>query len=260
MKSFIYLSFSECDLPLDIGTCSGQVSRYYYDPASRQCKLFSYTGCGGNLNNFESMRECNRRCICYRPVDAGPCNQQTLRYFYNKATKLCQLFVYGGCNGNNNNFQKEDVCNDLCKRYDVPPRCTRRPEYGTCTNTTQRYFYDHKCGCCQTFQYSGCEGNNNNFETEKQCLDKCTGIDTTTEASTITSNSPLGQTTTTAKVPENLPDRCKERKAKGPCNSKIVRYYYNAKKNQCEYFLWGGCGGTTNNFRSRRFCVQSCVQ
>ena len=200
------------------------------------------------------MAECNRRCICSRPVDAWPCNKQTLRYFYNKATRLCQLFVYGGCNGNNNNFPSEIACNDVCKKYDVPQRCARRPEYGTCSNTTLRYYYDQNCECCQTFKYSGCDGNNNNFETERQCLSKCSGLETSSSSTTSTTTSPV----TTTKIPDTVPERCRQRSDKGPCSSKIVRYYYNSRKNRCEFFLWGGCGGTANNFRSRRFCMQMC--
>ena len=243
-------SFVECDLVVDRGTCTGQFNRYYYDPAVGACKLFSYTGCGGNLNNFKSLSECNQRCICTRPVDAGPCNQGTLRYFYNKATSLCQLFVFGGCNGNNNNFPTEGACSDVCRITDVPQRCTKRPEYGTCTNTTLRYFYDKNCDCCQTFQYSGCEGNHNNFETEEHCLSKCTNFDVSTTSPTTSTTQP----TTTSVIPA----RCLERKDKGPCNAKIVRYFYNKRTNTCEFFLWGGCGGTSNNFRSRRFCAQTC--
>lgn len=190
-----------------------------------------------------------------------------MRYFYNQATGLCQLFIYGGCDGNNNRFKTEEACNNVCKTEDVRPRCLKRPEYGHCSNVTERFYYDSNCKCCQTFQYSGCKGNNNNFKTEQQCLSRCSSADSeatsTTGPATVTvtsSTSTVPTTSTSETTTNNLPARCLPRRDKGPCNSKIVRYYFDKKANNCKYFLWGGCGGNSNNFRSRRFCVQTCVQ
>ena len=164
----------ECKLPLRRGTCSQEFQRYYFDKTSGLCKVFNYTGCGGNLNNFHTLGDCNKRCICSQRKDVGTCRENTPRYFYNTATNECQLFMYLGCAGNLNNFQDKSACEDVCKpKSEIRKRCLRRPEFGTCTNSTTRYYYDINCGCCKTFSYSGCEGNGNNFETEEQCLKKC---------------------------------------------------------------------------------------
>uniref|UniRef100_A0A674IUH4 BPTI/Kunitz inhibitor domain-containing protein n=1 Tax=Terrapene triunguis TaxID=2587831 RepID=A0A674IUH4_9SAUR len=40
--------------------------------------------------------------ICQLPVQPGPCQAYTTRYFYNSATKKCEEFRYGGCQGNEN--------------------------------------------------------------------------------------------------------------------------------------------------------------
>ena len=249
------LFVSECDLSVDRGTCSGKFNRYYYDSSSGQCKMFYYTGCGGNLNNFQSLSECNKRCICSRPVDEGPCDKRRLRYFYNQGTKLCQLFVYGGCDGNNNNFRSEEACENVCGS-DVKPRCLRRPEYGHCSNQTERYYYDSNCGCCQTFTYSGCKGNNNNFVSEQRCLNICLGAERSTVPTSSTSTT---VPTTSSATDDPRPARCHFEKKRGPCSSQIRRYYYDKRVNSCKIFLWSGCGGNGNNFRSRRFCTQTCA-
>ena len=159
------------------GSCSQDFKRYYFDEASGICKLFSYSGCGGNLNNFHTLADCNERCICSRSKEVGTCDANTPRYFYNTATRLCQLFMYGGCGGNLNNFPDQSACENVCKpQSEIRKRCLRRPEFGSCTNSTIRYYYDIKCECCRTFSYSGCEGNKNNFETEEQCLMKCESV------------------------------------------------------------------------------------
>ena len=248
---------SECELPVEKGTCKGRYSRFYYDPSSGQCKPFTYSGCRGNINNFYTLAECNQRCVCSRPVTEGPCAKKQFRYFYNQSTGLCQLFIYGGCSGNNNNFPSEGACQSVCGKEDVKRRCLRRPEYGTCSNVTERFYYDSNCDCCQTFQYSGCEGNRNNFETSQQCLAKCSATEKSTEKLPDSRIDRLAETTTQA-APRQA--RCFLTKDRGACNADIGRYYYDMNENSCKFFLWGGCGGNANNFRSRRFCVQVCVQ
>ena len=176
-QSIQFFFFVECELPRSRGTCKGKYTRFYYDKTSGQCKGFKYSGCGGNLNNFESLSDCNHRCICSRQLAVGTCSQGQPRYFYNKATGLCQVFAYSGCGGNVNNFLMEDHCKSVCIDPEIRRRCLRRPEIGSCTNNMTRYYYDVNCDCCRQFSYSGCDGNRNNFETENSCLQKCHSIE-----------------------------------------------------------------------------------
>ena len=45
------------------------------------------------------------REFCMLVPDAGPCKETMIRYFYNEETKKCEAFQYGGCDGNENNFE-----------------------------------------------------------------------------------------------------------------------------------------------------------
>ena len=56
----------ECFQPPDSGTCSKDLARIYFDHETRTCKPFSYTGCGGNANRFQSIKNCYRICHPYR--------------------------------------------------------------------------------------------------------------------------------------------------------------------------------------------------
>lgn len=38
----------------------------------------------------------------------------------------------------------------------------------------------------------------------------------------------------------------------------MVRYTYNPNSNACEQFVYGGCGGTANNFETEDACNNKC--
>lgn len=58
--------------------------------------------------NFDSTDVCNME------KEEGNCLAYFQRYFYNKKTKSCEGFIYGGCGGNANNFDSLDSCNSKC--------------------------------------------------------------------------------------------------------------------------------------------------
>ncbi|XP_017460522.1 PREDICTED: kunitz/BPTI-like toxin, partial [Rhagoletis zephyria] len=41
---------------------------------------------------------------CHQPKETGRCFALFYRYAYNVESRQCEEFVYGGCNGNQNNF------------------------------------------------------------------------------------------------------------------------------------------------------------
>lgn len=57
-----------CKQPQTVGICLASFTRYYYDSALRECRVFVYGGCDGNLNNFASMEACQRKCYQERRV------------------------------------------------------------------------------------------------------------------------------------------------------------------------------------------------
>ncbi len=68
-----------CRLPTDIGPCDADIPRWTYDAVSGRCVSFTYGGCGGNANNFESSDACVDACggtpppsLCGGP-DGLPC-------------------------------------------------------------------------------------------------------------------------------------------------------------------------------------------
>jgi hypothetical protein len=51
---------------------------------------------------------------CGLPADPGPCEGALRRWFFNAATGKCEQFIYGGCEGNANNFERPGECASVC--------------------------------------------------------------------------------------------------------------------------------------------------
>merc|ERR1712136_22290 len=63
----------KCSQELNEGDsrCVSHYIRWYYDNASGDCKEFSFTGCGGNQNNFKSRDLCMGTCSEEEEVDGA---------------------------------------------------------------------------------------------------------------------------------------------------------------------------------------------
>ena len=58
----VVLSPGVCSLPMSVGPCRGSFIRWYYDTDTRRCRMFTYGGCRGNGNRFDSADQCRRTC------------------------------------------------------------------------------------------------------------------------------------------------------------------------------------------------------
>lgn len=66
---------------------------------------------------FDIIFICNSyEDACEQPREEGPCQGQFRRWYFDKESNTCQLFAYGGCSGNNNNFPTESACKQQCQQ------------------------------------------------------------------------------------------------------------------------------------------------
>lgn len=136
--------------------------------------------------------------------DAGICRGYITRYFYNNQSKQCERFKYGGCLGNQNNFESLEECKNTCEDtltvvqvddyrtqvehnnsspqptkvssflgYYGPSWCLTPADRGLCQANENRYYFNPVIGKCRLFKYSGCGGNENNFTSKRACLRTC---------------------------------------------------------------------------------------
>ncbi|XP_078487794.1 uncharacterized protein LOC100178206 [Ciona intestinalis] len=185
-----------CMLIPDAGPCKGSHLRFFFDRASMTCQKFIYGGCHGNGNNFETLAGCNAACApkaatyastqnkgaCMLIPEAGPCMALHVRYYFDRASMQCKKFTYGGCSGNDNNFETYEECTAACSpKTSVSIRaatqdkgvCMLIPDGGPCLAAHVRFYFDRSSMTCQKFLYGGCHGNGNNFETLEECSSQC---------------------------------------------------------------------------------------
>ncbi|VDD83232.1 unnamed protein product [Mesocestoides corti] len=61
-----------------------------------------------------------------------------------------------------------------------------------------------------------------------------------------------------ASVTEARNNRCYLPIQTGMCKANFLRWGYNAATQQCVPFLYGGCGGNANQFKSKTVCEKAC--
>ncbi|XP_051889075.1 LOW QUALITY PROTEIN: WAP, Kazal, immunoglobulin, Kunitz and NTR domain-containing protein 2 [Pristis pectinata] len=109
----------DCLRPPDRQRCGPLRLRWFYDARKNNCFTFSHGGCGG-ANHFASYEACMGSCmaepvdICSLPALQGGCRLWEPRWAYSSLHRQCQSFIYGGCGGNDNNFESRETCEEIC--------------------------------------------------------------------------------------------------------------------------------------------------
>ncbi|CAD6194296.1 unnamed protein product [Caenorhabditis auriculariae] len=250
------------------------VTRYHFDRATGTCRSFKYSQCGGNANNFHSLEECEGFC-----VDTQCPNGQAFRV--GAVNAACALSSLDTC-------PKQHFCQQPL--FGPSPICCPTPEQ-TCNEmvsagtpcfgrslTFQRFYFNPSTQKCQPFQYYGCNGNGNNFESAEQCKSFCLhAVDSVCggQAPLMNPNQELQKCSTNIPCPNGYEcndasfccptsaTACSAVLSKGnSCKGSTQRsmWYYDKSTQKCSQFVYNGCGGTPNRFYSKGACTDACVQ
>ncbi|XP_051541640.1 protein AMBP-like [Myxocyprinus asiaticus] len=107
---------------------------------------------------------------CTAQPDSGPCFGMIQRYYYNSSIMTCQVFTFGGCMGNQNNFVTEKECLQSCR---TEAACRLPMDAGPCKVFVDVWAFDSSIGKCVSLKYGGCKGNGNKFYSQKECEEYC---------------------------------------------------------------------------------------
>ncbi|XP_077538081.1 papilin-like isoform X3 [Haemaphysalis longicornis] len=239
-----------CFMASEAGPCRNMEVRWFYDKEDGVCREFYYGGCQGNRNRFRTHRECEEKCyrakdLCTLPKVPGPCSGQFVQWFYDPETDRCHEFAYSGCQGNANRFNDRESCEGRCRKGAPLPTeqpvdrvtpldaCAQPKQPGPCYGVLPMWYYDSYARECRNFTYGGCEGNDNRFESRELCEQRCTNF-----------------------VPPAVV--CKMMVEPGQCREVHARWFYDAKTGRCLPFVYTGCEGNTNRFKTKEICMSFC--
>ncbi|XP_031614695.1 protein AMBP-like [Oreochromis aureus] len=107
---------------------------------------------------------------CKAAPDTGPCFGLHQRYYYNSSSMNCELFKYGGCLGNQNNFESERDCLQSCRTEAV---CRLPMDAQPCTGKPPIWAFDSTAGLCVAYKQGFCQANSNKFYSKAECEEYC---------------------------------------------------------------------------------------
>ncbi|XP_028993129.1 tissue factor pathway inhibitor a [Betta splendens] len=215
--------------------------------------------------------------LCALKDESGPCKAIKERFFFDVNTRTCQVFEYGGCGGNSNNFESLEECERTCIVTDDKDPCHLPEAPGPCRGLVTRYFFDTESQQCKSFFYGGCFGNANNFKSMEACQAKCqnpakpsqapelrrledaqptflTGEQTVFE-SQVQLNNANQETKDLKRDPA-----CLSPEERGTCEGEDRRFAFDPATRRCRAFIYSGCGGNDNNFQTRKQCFKKCIK
>lgn len=116
--------------------------------------------------------------------------------------------------------------------------CQLAKDAGPCFDSVLRFYWSNDDAECRPFTYGGCGGNDNKFSTADECYDRC--ADDHHQRRTYS------------------PADCFQPVAEGHCDGAVVRWFYDAAREDCLAFYYTGCGSNGNNFRDYEDCFAFC--
>lgn len=185
-----------CMAPKKIGPCRGSFPRWHYNGASEECEEFMFGGCRENLNNYLSKDECTTACYGREtrgtgrglpiPTPGEKCNGPCTTEQFTCGNGCCldpglECDSTPQCSDGSDEQKCEDLNNKFRILLQIPVdeqkvRCTELPDTGSCRHSFTKWYYNPVKEDCFRFNYGGCQGNENRFDTKDACMKVCRGV------------------------------------------------------------------------------------
>uniref|UniRef100_A0A131YCL0 Tissue factor pathway inhibitor n=1 Tax=Rhipicephalus appendiculatus TaxID=34631 RepID=A0A131YCL0_RHIAP len=161
-------------------------SKYCYNKSTKVCVQEAKRSDGRDYRTcFPWPEMCAWYCVspnvCSLPKDSGDseCDApKKLMYYFDKKSQTCELFLYNGCNGNQNRFEEMRRCEVTCKGsvcvttpHVSPEYCDDPPVPERIQRKMEFYKYNPQTGSCQNSIFCNREGSN--YKTRKDCERRC---------------------------------------------------------------------------------------
>jgi len=201
----------------------------------------------GSLTSEPSKTAIKADDKCLLPKEVGPCKMNKDMFYFDVGTRKCTSFKYGGCKGNENQFSTIEDCKSVCKEY-MPEKeassvCQQPKASGRCRGFQKKFYFNSNSGGCDEFVYTGCQGNENRFDSLDECETTCSSQDRSSDL-----------------IASKNANICEQPVLIGRCKSRMEKYYFDKNTGRCNKFYYSGCGGGSNMFDTSAECQDSCVQ
>uniref|UniRef100_A0A3Q2TBH4 Kunitz-type serine protease inhibitor 6 n=1 Tax=Fundulus heteroclitus TaxID=8078 RepID=A0A3Q2TBH4_FUNHE len=176
--------------------------------------------------------------------------------------------------------------------------CRLEKKTGPCRAAFPRFFYNVTSQTCSSFIFGGCEPNGNNFASQEDCEAACSGVTGSVLIESPTTSAPPPPAPKAPRMApaesgpaesgpaesgpaesgpaesgpaesallqkadiqaDEYAELCEAEYQTGPCRAAMKRWFYNKEKGSCQTFIYGGCKGNKNNYRSEESCKSTCT-
>lgn len=114
-------------------------------------------------------------------VSFVPCNGRPADLFDDLMASDDQLLlgvadILDSINGDDTDYSGRGSSSNDVNQMKPTERCMLPVRKGACRALIPRFSYDPATKSCREFKFGGCDGNGNNFSTQKQCMQVCEGL------------------------------------------------------------------------------------